>query len=527
MNASDFERAGTLGNKSYPRRDVLKLGLAAGLTGAMYGAMGSPAHAAPKRGGHAVFVCGNASASDSFDPELTPDLFINTVRGAVHDGLFEVSSAGEVVPSLAADQEVNADATEWRFTLKDGATFHDGAPVRPDDVVATMRMHVREGSKSGMKGVLANMASVEKDGNAVIFKLTAPDADWPAVLAEIYLSILPSTDGTVEWRSGIGCGPYKLVELDPGVRARLERFEDDHRDDRGWFDSVELLAVNDGTARVNALITGQAHVAASIQPSVAKRLSSMQNVDLVAKTSPGFYTFEMQTSMTPVDDNNVRLALKHAIDRQEFVDKILSGFGEVGNDQPIGPTYQYHADLEQTQFDPEKARFHLKEAGLDNLDIELRVSDAAFTGSADAAALYSETANKSGITLTPQRVPGDGYYSDTWGKVPFFASYWNGRATATGMLSIGYGSSSSWNVTGFSDPEFDELVAKARAELDSDVRGEYLAEAQRIVHETGPSIIPAFFQVIDAKATEVGVPDTNFSPSFLDGQYAVSRWWFD
>ena len=197
--------------------------------------MGSPAHAAPKRGGHAVFVCGNASASDSFDPELTPDLFINTVRGAVHDGLFEVSSAGDVVPSLAADQEVNADATEWRFTLKDGATFHNGAPVRPDDVVATMRMHVREGSKSGMKGVLANMASVDKDGNAVIFKLTAPDADWPAVLAEIYLSILPSTDGTVEWRSGIGCGPYKLAELDPGVRARLERFENDHRDDRGWF----------------------------------------------------------------------------------------------------------------------------------------------------------------------------------------------------------------------------------------------------------------------------------------------------
>ena len=75
-----------------------------------------------------------------------------------------------------------------------------------------------------------------------------------------------------------------------------------------------------------------------------------------------------------------------------MVDKILLGHGAVGNDHPIGPANQYFAsDLEQTEFDPDKAKFYLKEAGLSSLDVNLSVSDGAFAGAVDAGQLYQNS----------------------------------------------------------------------------------------------------------------------------------------
>ena len=126
---------------------------------------------------------------------------------------------------------------------------------------------------------------------------------------------------------------------------------------------------------------------------------------------------------------NVRLALKHAINRQELVDKILFGHGTVGNDQPIGPSYRfYDGDIPQTTYDPDKAKFYLKEAGLDSLEVTLSAADAAFPGAVDSAVLYQDEAAKAGINLTVNRVPNDGYWSDVWLKAPFCAVYWGGRA---------------------------------------------------------------------------------------------------
>jgi peptide/nickel transport system substrate-binding protein len=81
---------------------------------------------------------------------------------------------------------------------------------------------------------------------------------------------------------------------------------------------------------------------------------------MLSVTGNQHFCFPMDTRVGPFNDNNVRLALKHALDRQEMVDKILYGYGAVGNDNPIGPTQQYYAaDLPVNSYDPDKARFHL------------------------------------------------------------------------------------------------------------------------------------------------------------------------
>ena len=137
----------------------------------------------------------------------------------------------------------------------------------------------------------------------------------------------------------------------------------------------------------------------------------------------------MDTRAEPFKDNNVRLALKFAVDREELVEKILFGYGSVGNDHPIGRGQPFFSkDLTQRSYDPDKAKFHLKEAGLSSLDVELSVADAAYSGAVDAGALFQASAEKAGINIKLNREPNDGYWSNVWMKKPFCACYL-GRAS--------------------------------------------------------------------------------------------------
>lgn len=511
------------------RRDLLAGGTALGF-GMLGGGLLLPqmARAEPKRGGHAVFAIGNASTTDSFNPDVTLATFGGVARVTFLDSLYEINSTGEIVPVLVTDASVDDSATEWRLTLKKDVTFHNGKTLTAEDVVNSINLHRAEGSKSPVKSLLVNLEDISAEGDdVVVFKLSAPDVDWPSTLAEYTLSILPSKDGVADWQSGVGTGPYRLISFEPGVSARFERYENDHRSDRGWFDSVEYIAVNDGAARTNAIISGEVHVSSEIEPSLAMRLNNVPNVTVVSRTSPGFSLFDMQTALAPVDNVNVRRALKYAIDRQEFVDKILYGYGTVANDHPIAPTYQFHdPSLEQHSYDPDKAKFYLKEAGLDSLDLDLQVSTSAFTGAVDAALLYSETARAAGINLKPVRVPADGYWATTWAKTPFFGSYWTGRPTEAHIISLAYGKGAAWNATSYANDRLDRLVTEAKGQRDEAKRRELYAEAQRILSVDGPSVIPAFNNMIDAVSNEIGMPETNVTQASLDSRYAASRWWF-
>ncbi len=99
----------------------------------------------------------------------------------------------------------------------------------------------------------------------------------------------------------------------------------------------------------------------------------------------------------------------------------------LGNDHPITPAYRYFAsDIEQRVYDPDKAKFHLKKAGLTELAVDLSASGAAFQSAVDAALLYKENAAKCGVNINVVREPTDGYWTNIWNKKPWCASYWFG-----------------------------------------------------------------------------------------------------
>src|SRR5690606_24867859 len=110
------------------------------------------------------------------------------------------------------------------------------------------------------------------------------------------------------------------------------------------------------------------------------------NIKVHQITGTQHYTLAMITTQAPFNDNNVRLALKHAIDREAIVKTVLRGYGKVANDHPISSSQKYfNKELEQRTYDPDKAKYYLKQAGLDSLSVDLAAADGGFAGAVDAA----------------------------------------------------------------------------------------------------------------------------------------------
>jgi len=510
------------------RRDFFQGATALGISIGAASAFAKKVDAAtPKKGGDMIFGLAGASTSDNMDPDLVPDNFVMTMKRGIYNTLTEISPDGELIGELAEDWEASSDAKQWRFKLRNGVEFHNGKTLSVEDVIASFNTHRAEESKSPMKGQLGAVTDIEADGDTVIFKLDSGNADFASLVSDFALGIMPAVDGKADWKSAVGTGAYILTEFEPGVRASTKRNPNYFKDGRGHFDTVTAIALNDDNARVSAMLTGEVHSVNRLNPKIAKRLGGTPNVDLAIITGPGHYVFEMNMGMDPVSNNHVRLALKHAIDRDAFVQTILGGFGSIANDQPIGPTYQYHdPTLPQRGYDPDKAKYHLKEAGLSSLSINLHAADAAFTGSVDAAAIYSEQASKAGVSIKPVREPNDGYWSNIWGKKIWFAGWWGGRPTEDAILSLAYHSKADWNATGFKNERFDSLLLQARGELDKSIRAEMYAETQRILHNDGGTVIPAFFQSIDAVSTKVGTLGISKAIYGTSDLRAFERWWF-
>ena len=328
----------------------------------------------------------------------------------------------------------------------------------------------------------------------------------------------------MDWAGKVGTGPFTLDSIELGVRATYKRAPNYHRR-AAYFDSIDHLVIADSAARLNALKSGEVDM---IDLKTAHLLTRDPNIKLQEVSGTAHYTIPMTTTAAPFDNNDVRMALKHGLDREEMVAKILKGHGVVGNDHPIGTANRFHAtDLEQRVFDPDKAKFHLKKAGLTELSVDLSAADAAFAGAVDAAILYKESAAKCGININVICEPSDGYWSNVWMKKPWSFSYWGGRPTEDWMFSTAYTAGVPWNETFWNNERFNMILNEARSELDEGKRRGMYYELQSICRDDGGAIVPMFNNYVNAVRTNVGIPDVVAANWNNDGHKAGERWWFE
>lgn len=460
------------------------------------------AQAGPKRGGLLSIGIEGASTGDSLDPRSFNSPYWAVVSGTVFNTLVEAHGpTNELRPGLARVWESSEGGKRWVFDLVEGATFHDGRPVTPADVIYSLRIHDAEDSRSNSRAIAASIAEARADGPArVVLDLHEANYLFPAMLSNYPLCIIP--EGTTTF-DGIGTGPYKITRFSPGEMIETARHDAYFKSDAAWVDQVVILAANDPAARASAFQSGQVHIASMLESRTANLLRALPGRQIVAFQGSQFVGFNMRADSEPFSNPDLRLALKLAIDRQDVLARVYGGMGRIGNDTPIPPNDPlFAADIAQNAYDPEKAAALFKKSGVSG-PLVLRTSDAAGAAAVDMAALFKEHAAKAGITLDVLREPADGYWANVWGQAPFHATVWGARPTADMILTTAYSSGSAGNDTHWSNPAFDAAIASARSEADDARRREYYVEAQRILSSDGGAIIPVFGDVIEGLSAQV------------------------
>ena len=504
-NHVDLTRRALLGGS-------LALGGAAFVAGSSLRVSASEDIRTPKAGGSVRLGLSGCATTDSLNPLKATDTGPTVVNFGIYNGLVENGPKNESIPELAESWEARGDAKIWIFNLRSGIHFHNGKEFNAEDAVYSLNLH-RGKSSSAAAGQMKSVVDVAKvSEHQIQVTLDSANAEFPALMTDYHILMVPN--GFTDWSNPIGTGAFKVESFQPGIRTVLVKAGPYWKPERGHLDRVEIVAISDSIARVTALITGAVDVVNSVDPKLVSRISSMPKFEVVRSPAGWFPTMSMQTDAAPFDNVELRKALKYGLNRERMVSTLFSGFGIVGNDNPVSKNDRFfNTDLLQTTFDPDKAKFHLKKSGLDNAKIILHASDGCFNGAVNMGLLMQESAASCGIPLDVKREPADGYFSNTWMNVPFFVGYWGMRPTETQRLEIAFQSQAPWNESHWHNDHFDALLAQAKAELDPEKRKSPLWEIQSMLTDIGGSLVPCFADWIDACSGKIGglTPHSQYS----------------
>ncbi len=525
MKLKAAEYAARMGKIS--RRDFVQLGLAAGLAvPAGLTMFSGAARAAPKKGGNFIIGMEGGSASDSLDPRTYADSVMIGSSLAICNCLIEFDDKGNPTGELFESWEAKPGAVEWIFNVRQGIKFSNGKALDADDCIYSIQIHRGEDTKSPAKGILAQIKEIKAlSPTQVGITLSSGNADFPVILGDYHLIVVPKDFN--DWQKLVGTGAYTLESFEPGVRLVFKNRGDYWKADRGNFDTVEIRNIQDVAARTAALQSGEIHAANRMDARTVDLLMKDENLSIVRTKGTGNrFCFVSRVTDDPFTNKDLRLALKWGIDREAIIKQVYSGYAVPGNDHTLDALNPYYnTKMPQRAYDPDKAAFHFKKAGLAaGTKIELQTSEGAWGTAVDCAQLYQESLKKAGIDLTVNKVSADGYWDNVWLKVPFCAVYWGRRLSADQTFTQVYSSGSDWNDSNWKVPEFDKLITEARIELDNAKRTEMYFTAQEMIAEDGGMICFAITDYLDGYSKTVMGAAPHARYDLNDNRIAEKGW---
>ncbi|MEP6875218.1 MAG: ABC transporter substrate-binding protein [Burkholderiales bacterium] len=502
------------------RRDVLAMLMAGGMQATLAGGLSTlalSAHAAtPKRGGRIRVAGATAAITDTLDPAKMSNQTDYSRGTMLYNGLTSLDGSLTPQPALAESFD-SKDAKVWVFKLRKDVKFHDGKPLTPADVVFSVMRHKDAATASKAKALADQIDTVKASGaNEVTVTLSAANADLPVILGTFHFMIVK--DGTTDFSTGIGTGPYKLKEFKPGVRSIAVRNEGYWKPGKPYLDEIEFVGIGDEGARVNALLSGDLDLVASVNPRSVDRIKGTAGFSVFSTQSGQYSDLIMRKDAGPGANPDFILAMKHLMDREQMRKSVALGHAVLGNDQPIDPTNRfYFAGLPQRPFDLDKAKFHLKKSGIGEAAVPVVTSPAALY-SVEMGLVMQQSAQKIGLNLDVKRMPADGYWSNHWLNSPVGFGNVNPRPSADTLLTLFYKSDAAWNESRFKSEKFDQLLVASRAETDIAKRKQQYADMQVMIHEQAGTAIPLFLASLDGHSNKL----QGLSPIPLGGMMGYS-----
>lgn len=484
------------------RRRSLLAGSAAGITLASTGLMPTLARAQPVSGGTLRISVDQApSVLNPLLHRLNPEYMLGEM---LYSGLTRLDTNMAAMPDLAESWSSSDDLTEWTFNLRPGVTFHDGSALTAADVVATFTAILDEETGSPARrnvGPITEITAV--DDTTVLFRTSGPYADLPVAVAYTDAKIVPASILENDFDSlnqrAVGSGPFQLVSYEPEREVVVERNPNYYDPARPYVDRVEMVIYPDITAEGSALISGDTDLMVRADPTDFERLAGSDGIDGLRTPSGQFLNIVLGCDEPPFDDPRVRQALALTIDRGALVDFVAEGYGTMGEDTPINNAYRYWADVGHREVNIEQAQALMQEAGYgDGLDLTLVASERPGIRAQMAVAIR-EMARPAGFNIEVQTMPHATYLDQVWRQGNFYVGFYNMQASADAIFSLLYTSDAAWNETRWNNADFDAQVAAGRSTPDGPERAAIYAEAQELMFEGLPTIIPVFFDLLGAK----------------------------
>ncbi len=498
------------------RRDVLKYFMASGATlaasGMLFGSATKAFAETPKMGGRLIMAGDQHGPNDTLDPALFTSA-VDYFRGRMYYGsLTRLTDSLGYEPELAEEVISNDDATEWTFKIRQGVEFHDGKTLTADDVIYTMNRHLGADSVSKAASLVTMIDRWEKVNDyEVKAVLSSPNADLPIALGTFHFKILQ--DGTTDFSTAVGTGPYKVKEFSAGVRTIGERFEN-YWGEGGYLDELEHYGIGDSTSRLNAFLAGDVDAMVNLPPKAIAQVEGADGREVWSLTSGAYVNITPRLDMEQSSNMHLYKAMQMLQDRQRLVKGVMKGQGTLGNDQPINAAYFDHChDIPQRELDPEKAKWHWDQSGIGSTAVPVVCAEVA-PGAVEQCLFMQREGQKIGANFDVKKVTTDGYWGAVWLKEPICVASWNMRPTANIMMTLAFEGSAAWNETRWNNDNFNQLLVDVRGETDADARRQKYCDLQTMIHEENGMSIPMHRNYVDAVASHVKglthVPLNNF-----------------
>lgn len=443
----------------------------------------------------------------SLDYAYAFDYADNSVLANICESLLRLNPDFSLSPGLA-ESFAHPTPETWVYTIRQGVTFHDGTPLTPADVVASMRRHLDPEVGSFWFSVYQNVASIEQTGDdQVTVTMTGPDSQFnlgmggSAGVIESAATLAEEGADYGNSAGGVNCtGPFSFTKWESGESITLTRYDDYWDDDlRAHSGEVKFVFMNDATARINALKSGSVDGSWMLPMESVSALTASDKGDMLFGLNTAVGSLVVSNLDGPLGDLRVRKALMLAMDRDGILQAAYRGVGEPSDVLTTESVWQEASDAARTTaFDDvthyeqnlDEAKKLVADAGAEGAELTYVTApisnDFSVISQATAAAAQSI-----GLKVTVETVTPNAYtalFSDPSAREGvdlFYTSWYLSSPDPLEMYSVLRTGDFS-NYGDWSDPEFDALVNEAVTIDDPAARSELTAKAQQIANEELP-----------------------------------------
>ncbi|WNV74219.1 ABC transporter substrate-binding protein [Geodermatophilus sp. DSM 44513] len=350
----------------------------------------APATGGGGEGGGGTFSIAVGIDPDTFDPAGQTTTTVQNIVDYVVETLVVFDENDELVGNLAETFEISEDGRIVTLGLQDGVVFHDGTPFDAEAVKFNLERIIDPALTVPLGSPFEVIESVTPvDDTTVEIALSRPSPGFLSALSVTTAGMISPASVTaegntnLEYQRPVGTGPYTFGEYTAGESVTVQKFPD-YWGEEPFYDTVVFRIVPEAATRESLLLSGQVDMMILPPVSDIEALQANEDVEVLLAESDRTIFIALDTNDPLLSDPQVRQALNHAVDKQAIVDNVLFGAAEV-MDAPMAPSLFGYCQTGTYDYDPERARQLLAEAGAEGASLELLTPSGRYVQDQQAA----------------------------------------------------------------------------------------------------------------------------------------------